>query len=77
MSKPRAQIGLTLSFLLLFLHGAIAEPMRMVQGGQVIETLKPLLGAAPQVLFASVPALPPGEYELHWSARSMADGSVT
>ena len=112
MSAPRGRIGLTLSFLLLSLHGAIAQPMRMVesfpgaqavvdgrnaqysvrfdglvdhrasrlfitQDGHVVETLKPLLAAASHVLFASAPALPPGGYELHWSARSMADGSVT
>jgi methionine-rich copper-binding protein CopC len=29
------------------------------------------------VLFASAPLLPPGDYELHWSARSMADDGVT
>jgi methionine-rich copper-binding protein CopC len=112
VSAFRGVVGITLSLLLLSLHGAIAEPMRMVesfpgaqalvdgrnaqysvrfdglvdhrasrlfitQGGQVIETLKPLLAAAPQVLFASAPALPPGSYELHWSAKSVADGSVT
>jgi methionine-rich copper-binding protein CopC len=99
-------------FLLVTLHGALAEPMRMVesfpgaqavvdgrnaqysvrfdglvdhrasrlfitQDGHVVENLKPLLAAAPQMLFASAPDLPPGGYELHWSAKPVADGSVT
>ena len=112
VSSPIRRSGLSLSFLLLFLHGAIAEAMQMVecfpsahavvdgrnaqyfvrfdglvdhsasrlfitQGGEVVERLKPLLTAAPKVLFASAPVLPPGDYELHWAARSMADASIT
>ena len=54
-----------------------ASRLFITQNGQVVETLNPLLAAAPEVLFASAPVLPPGDYELHWSARSVADGSVT
>jgi methionine-rich copper-binding protein CopC len=54
-----------------------ASRLLITQGSRVVETLKPLLSAAPEVLFASAPLLPPGDYELHWSARSMADDGVT
>ena len=54
-----------------------ASRLFITQNGQVVETLNPLLAAAPEVLFASAPVLPPGDYELHWSARSVADGSLT
>ena len=112
MPALRGHTGLSLAFLLLLLHAALATPVRMAEsfpaaravmdglnaqyfvrfdglvdhrasrlfitkGGQVVETLKPLLSAAPEVLFASAPRLPPGDYELHWSARSMADGTMT
>ena len=54
-----------------------ASRLFITQNGRVVETLNPLLAAAPEVLFASAPVLPPGDYELHWSARSVADGSLT
>ena len=54
-----------------------ASRLYITRGSQMVEELKPLLAAAPQVLYASAPALPPGDYQLHWAARSMADGSVT
>jgi methionine-rich copper-binding protein CopC len=53
-----------------------ASRLFITQGGQVIGTLKPSLAAAPEVLFASAPLLAPGDYELHWSARSMAASDV-
>jgi methionine-rich copper-binding protein CopC len=45
--------------------------------GRTVETLDALLDSAPEVLFASAPRLPAGDYELHWSARSMPDGETT
>jgi methionine-rich copper-binding protein CopC len=44
--------------------------LEIVQAGRVVRTLTPSLRAAPEVLAASGPALPPGEYELRWSARA-------
>ena len=39
--------------------------------------LTPLLNSAPTVLFASSSRLPRGNYQLHWSARSMPDADPT
>jgi methionine-rich copper-binding protein CopC len=47
--------------------------LEILRDGQVIETLHARLNSAPDVLFASAPALPPGRYALHWTARSMPD----
>jgi methionine-rich copper-binding protein CopC len=49
----------------------------ITQGSRVVATLHPSLDAAPEVLFASNPRLPQGDYELHWGVRSMPDGDVT
>ena len=49
----------------------------ITRDGRTVETLDALLDSAPEVLFASAPRLPAGDYELHWSARSMPDGETT
>lgn len=54
-----------------------ASRMWITQGDHVVRTLTPLLNAAPTVLFASSARLPPGNYQLHWSAKSMPDGDLT
>jgi hypothetical protein len=41
--------------------------LEILRDGQVVERLHPLLRSAPEVLFASAPALEPGRYVLHWS----------
>src|SRR5687768_4311075 len=41
----------------------------ITRDGRVVEVLRPRLDAAPELLFASAPALPPGDYELRWSMR--------
>jgi methionine-rich copper-binding protein CopC len=46
------------------------------RGNQVVETLYPRLEAAPEVLFARAPTLPPGNYTLHWLVRTLADADV-
>jgi hypothetical protein len=46
----------------------------IVQDGRVLQTLPARLDSAPNVLFARSRALPPGTYELHWTAKSMTDG---
>jgi hypothetical protein len=43
------------------------------RGNRVVETLQPRLEAAPEVLFARAPTLPPGDYTLHWLVRTLAD----
>jgi methionine-rich copper-binding protein CopC len=48
--------------------------LEILQNGQVVERLRPLLDSAPEVLFASAPALQAGRYVLHWSVKSMPDG---
>ena len=54
-----------------------AAHLVITRDGQTVETLNALLDSAPEVLFASAPRLPPGAYELHWSAKSMPDGEAT
>jgi methionine-rich copper-binding protein CopC len=44
--------------------------------GQLIEHLQPRLESSPEVLFARAPTLPPGEYMLHWTVRTMQDVKV-
>src|SRR5262245_27989805 len=46
------------------------------RGDQLVERLQPRLESAPQVQFARTPTLPPGEYILRWSVRTMADVRV-
>ena len=38
-----------------------------------VQQLHALLDSAPDVLFASAPALQAGKYTLHWHVRSMSD----
>ena len=45
--------------------------------GQLVEHLQPRLQSSPDVLFARAPTLPPGEYMLHWTVRTMQDVKVT
>lgn len=49
----------------------------ITNAGRLVQTLPPLLSAAPEVLFASADALAPGDYELHWAAKSMPDADFT
>jgi len=43
------------------------------RGDAVVETLVPRLQSNPNVLFARAPALPPGQYTLHWMVKTMTD----
>jgi hypothetical protein len=54
-----------------------ASRIWITQGDRIVRTLTPLLNSAPTVLFASSSRLPPGNYQLHWSAKSMPDGDLT
>jgi methionine-rich copper-binding protein CopC len=54
--------------------------LTITQNGHTVETLHLILRSDPKALAASAPRLPSGEYELHWSARSVSgeasEGSV-
>jgi methionine-rich copper-binding protein CopC len=39
--------------------------------GRQVEQLQPRLQSAPDVLFARAPTLPPGQYMLRWTVRTM------
>ena len=45
--------------------------------GQRVEQLQPRLQSSPDVLFARAPTLPPGEYLLRWTVRTMEGVKVT
>ena len=45
--------------------------------GKLVEVLHPLLDSATNVLYARGPRLTGGDYQLHWSVRSMPDGEVS
>jgi methionine-rich copper-binding protein CopC len=54
-----------------------ASRLLIMRGDHVVRRLRPLLDAAPEVLFASGPRLSAGNYQLVWSAKSMPDGDFT
>ena len=49
----------------------------ITRDGKVVQSLHTLLDSAPEVLFASSRTLPPGQYLLHWTVRSMAEGDMS
>lgn len=49
----------------------IKSTLVIKQGDKVIERLHPRLESSPQVLFASAPTLPPGQYMLHWTVITL------
>ena len=44
--------------------------------GRRVEQLQPRLQSSPDVLFARAPTLPPGEYLLRWTVRTMGGVKV-
>jgi methionine-rich copper-binding protein CopC len=44
--------------------------------GRRVEQLQPRLQSSPDVLFARAPTLPPGEYLLRWTVRTMEGAKV-
>jgi len=50
----------------------IRSTLDIMSDGKLVERLKPRLQSAPAVLFARAPTLPPGNYKLHWSVRTMS-----
>ena len=57
-------------------HGASRlEVLR--RDGELVRTLAPRLGAAPDTLYAIAGGLAPGAYRLRWEARSRRGGTPT
>lgn len=54
----------------------VHSSLAILQNGNVVERLQPRLEAAPEVLFARAPTLPPGNYSLHWAVRTMTGTEV-
>jgi methionine-rich copper-binding protein CopC len=50
--------------------------LSIMRDGNVVQALQPRFKSAPDVLFAMAPALPPGEYKLHWSVRTLAGADL-
>ena len=46
--------------------------LTITREGRLVQKLQVILRSDPKSLTASAPRLPPGEYELHWSAHSMS-----
>jgi methionine-rich copper-binding protein CopC len=54
----------------------IRSGLSIRRDGEVVERLHPRLESAPNVLFARVPTLAAGSYELHWAVRTMSGTKV-
>ena len=54
----------------------IHSQLAITRDGKLVERLAPRLESAPEVLFARAPTLPPGDYSLHWSVKSMMGANV-
>jgi hypothetical protein len=50
----------------------VPSTLAITRDDKLVERLAPRLESAPEVLFARAPALPAGNYKLHWSVRTMA-----
>jgi methionine-rich copper-binding protein CopC len=55
----------------------IHSSLSIWRDGRLVEHLQPRLQSAPEVLFARAPTLPPGEYMLRWTVRTMEGVKVT
>lgn len=54
----------------------VRSGLAITRDGEVVETLRPRLKAAPNVLFARTSTLEPGNYILRWSVRSPAGDDI-
>ena len=54
----------------------IHSSLSIWRSGRLVEHLQPRLQSSPEVLFARAPTLPPGEYLLRWTVRTMAGVKV-
>jgi methionine-rich copper-binding protein CopC len=53
-----------------------AARLEVSRDGTVVQWLHPLLDSAPEVLFSSGSALPPGRYTLHWQVAAPSGGDT-
>jgi methionine-rich copper-binding protein CopC len=49
----------------------IRSTLEIKRDGKIVQTLHPRLKAAPEMLFARVPALEPGDYMLGWTVTAL------
>lgn len=54
----------------------IRSTLIIERGREVLQTLHPRLKASPEVLFAQVPALEPGDYTFAWVVARLDGGDV-
>lgn len=55
----------------------IHSSLSIWRDGQLVEHLQPRFQTEPNVLFARAPTLPPGEYQLRWTVRTLEGVKVT
>ena len=55
----------------------MASRLYVTQSGRLVQSLTPRRDSAPEVLFAGAETPPPGDYQLHWEAISVGDGTVS
>ncbi len=54
----------------------VHSQLAITRNGQVVEKLVPRLESAPEVLYARVPTLPAGDYNLNWQVKTMTGVDV-
>ena len=54
----------------------INSRLHIKRGTEIVETLVPRLESAPNALFARAPALPNGDYTLHWVVKTITDAKI-
>ena len=54
----------------------IRSTLEIKRDGKIMQTLHPRLKAAPEMLFARVPALEPGDYTLGWTVTALDGANV-
>jgi methionine-rich copper-binding protein CopC len=54
----------------------IRSTLEIKRDGKIMQTLHPRLKAAPEILFARVPALEPGDYTLGWTVTALDGANV-
>ncbi len=55
----------------------IHSSLSIWRGSQLVEDLQPRFQTEPNVLFSRAPTLPPGDYRLRWTVRTLEGVQVT
>jgi hypothetical protein len=80
-SAPTAQVilhGDNAQYLLRF-SGPVdhrGSRLEVMQGDRIVSSLRPLLDSEPEVLAASGPRPPAGDYQLHWAVKSTPESNI-